>query len=117
MNNLATIDDKFVDEYIFNHRNNLSKPTVGGTDWRFADIVAPAFKEILEIATPERILEIGFNVGGSALMFLSINPNLRYDSVDIIESKKSIDFLKNTFNGFRFFHVSSDKLIPYIFWS
>jgi hypothetical protein len=60
---LEEIDDRFVDDYIFNHRNNLSKPTMGGTDWRFADIVAPAFSEILEISKPTFFLEIGFNIG------------------------------------------------------
>lgn len=112
MNNLREIDDRFVDEYIFNHRNNLTKPTIGGTDWRFVDIVAPAFREVLEISKPERILEIGFNIGGSALLFLSINPELVYDSVDISMSEKSVDWLSKKFRGFNFTQLNSSDLIP-----
>lgn len=110
MSNLREIDDSFVDEYIITHRNKLSKPTMGGTDWRFADIIAPAFREILEIAKPERVLEIGFNIGGSALMFLSINPELKYWSVDIQENEKSIKYLLNRFRGFSFVHMSSSRI-------
>lgn len=107
MNQLRTIDDKFVDEYIFTHRNKLGKPTMGGTDWRFADIIAPSFKEILEIANPESILEIGFNAGGSALMFLSINPELNYHSVDIEENIQSIEYLSERFKDFIFTKINS----------
>ena len=107
MTNLRKIDDAFVDEYIITHRNHLSKPTMGGTDWRFADIVAPAFREILEISNPDKVLEIGFNVGGSALMFLSINPELKYWSVDIQENDKSIKYLSNKFWGFSFVRLNS----------
>lgn len=114
MTPLREIDDKFVDEYIFNHRNNLGKPSTGGTDWRFADIIAPAFKEILEIANPESILEIGFNAGGSALMFLSINPYLLYDSVDIQENEKSISYLSKMYVGFNFHQFDSKNISPEI---
>lgn len=111
MNQLAEINDKFVDDYIFNHRNNLGKPTMGGTDWRFADIVAPAFREVLEIANPSSICEIGFNIGGSALMFLSINPELRYDSVDIINNVKPAMFIYKKFNKFYFHNIDSKSII------
>lgn len=114
MNNLRTIDDAFVDEYIFNHRKNLGKPLTGGTDWRFCDIIAPAFREILEIAQAENVLEIGLNAGGSALMFLSIDPYLVYDSVDIVENKKSIDYLSNHFTGFSFYEIDSKNISPKI---
>lgn len=109
MSQLAEIDDKFVDEYIFNHRNNLGKPTMGGTDWRFADIVAPAFWDILEIAKPDSILEVGFNAGGSALMFLSINSDLKYHSVDIQENDKSVDFFLDKFGYNNFWFIKSDS--------
>lgn len=102
MNNLREIDDDFVNEYIITHRTKLSKATMGGTDWRFADIVAPAFREILEIAQPKRVLEIGFNIGGSALMFLLINPRLWYMSIDISINSKSVYYLENRFPGFHF---------------
>lgn len=115
MNQLATIDNKFVDEYIFNHRNKLGKPTMGGTDWRFADIIAPSFKEILQISKPKSILEIGFNAGGSALMFLSINPELEYHSVDIEENEKSIEYLSNIFEDFIFTKINSKFLDPKLF--
>lgn len=114
MTNLRTIDDSFVDEYIFTHRNKLGKPTMGGTDWRFADLIAPSFKEILEIAQPNTVLEIGFNKGGSALMFLSINPTLGYDSVDIQENEKSEDYLSKRFIGFNFINIDSKKISPKI---
>lgn len=114
MNQLATIDDKFVDEYIFTHRNKLGKATMGGTDWRFADIVAPSFKDILEITKANTVLEIGFNKGGSALMFLSINPTLGYDSVDIQENEKSEDYLSKRFIGFNFINIDSKKISPKI---
>lgn len=112
MNQLATIDDKFVDEYIFTHRNKLGKPTMGGTDWRFADIVAPSFKEILEIAKPKSVLEIGFNAGGSALMFLSIDQFLDYDSIDIQKNEKSQKYLYNRFVGFDFIEIDSKAASP-----
>lgn len=115
MTNLSTIDDQFVDDYIFNHRNKLGKPTMGGTDWRFADIVAPAFREILEIANPKTVLEIGFNVGASALMFLSINPELHYDSVDIVQNNKSIEYLRERFKEFRFVKIHSHFIDPEMF--
>lgn len=110
MKNLREIDDTFVDEYIFTHRNNLSKPTMGGTDWRFADIVAPAFKEILEITKADSVLEIGFNIGGSALMFLKINSELFYHSIDVVENIKSIVYLKTRFEFFKFFKFDSKMI-------
>lgn len=109
---LNKITSLFVDGYIFDHRNNLSKPVVGGTDWRFADIVAPAFCEILEIAKPAIVLEIGFNIGGSALMFLRINPRLIYHSIDISFNKKSVDYLETEFAGFQFFNYDSKGIKP-----
>lgn len=104
------IDKQFVDEYVFNAQHNLDVPTMGGTDWRFAERIAPAFYDILEITKVDVILEIGFNVGGSALMFLSINPELNYCSIDINRSEKSIDFLEKKFEGFNFFQSDSQDL-------
>lgn len=115
MNQLAEINDKFIDEYIFNHRNNLGKPTMGGTDWRFADIVAPAFKEVLEIVKPDHVLEIGFQKGGSALMFLSINPHLFYHSLDISENKQSVNWLSLNYRGFIFTRADSKDIGPELF--
>lgn len=112
MTQLRKIDDAFIDEYILAHRNKLSKPEVGGTDWRFADIVAPAFREILEIADPRLVLEIGFNIGGAALMFLSINPELLYWAVDIVENDKSVKYLNNTYKGFSFVKLNSAQINP-----
>lgn len=116
MTPLREIDDKFVDEYIFNHRNNLDKAKMGGTDWRFADIVAPAFKEILELSSPSRVLEIGFNIGGSALMFLSINPKLHYHSIDIEENNKSVEYLHSRFEYFQFTRISSRLIDPELYF-
>lgn len=112
MSNLRQIDDTFIDEYIFTHRNKLSNPTMGGTDWRFADIVAPAFREVLEIAEPRQVLEIGFNIGGSALMFLKINPALIYDSIDIVENYRSVYYLKSQFHFFEFYNYNSNDISP-----
>lgn len=112
MNNLREIDDSFIDEYIITHRNKLSKPTIGGTDWRFADIVAPAFYEILEIVKPRQVLEIGFNVGGSALMFLKINPALIYNSIDIVLNEKSAKYLEGEFKFFEFYNYDSKDIKP-----
>lgn len=114
MSKLREIDDSFVDEYIINHRTRLSKPTIGGTDWRFADIVAPAFKEILEIAQPQEILELGFNIGGGALMFLSINENLHYCGVDIVHNRASDYYLTNRFGGFKFVLIDSANIKDYL---
>lgn len=112
MRQLQDITDDFIDRYIYNHRNHLGRTSVGGTDWRFADIVAPAFKEILEIARPVSVLEIGFNMGGSALMFLSINNVLFYHSVDIVENPKSVEYLQKNFPRFMFFNEDSKGILP-----
>lgn len=112
MKNLKTIDDKLIDEYIISHRNDLGKSDVGGTDWRFADYVYPAFKEILDIAQPDTILEIGFNKGGSALMFLSIDDSLTYHSIDINRNDKSEQFLRSKFPNFNFVQMNSESLHP-----
>lgn len=112
MSQLAEINDKFIDDYIFNHRNNLGKPTMGGTDWRFADIVAPAFREVLEIAKPTSILEIGFNAGGSALMFLSINRTVDYHSVDLVRNPESQTYLEKEFSRFWFYKSDSRTIEP-----
>jgi cephalosporin hydroxylase len=101
------IDDDFVEQYVSDSLRHLEKPKMGGTDWRYADIIAPAFYEMLEIMNPKSMLEIGFNVGGSALMFLSIMPGLHYDSVDINECPKSARFLSTRFPNWRFFKSDS----------
>lgn len=105
------IDKKFVEDYVFNAQHNLEVPKMGGTDWRFTERIAPAFYDILDITKAENILEIGFNVGGSALMFLSIKPDLAYFSVDINRSEKSIDFLAEMFLGFYFTQADSKELV------
>lgn len=112
MTALNKITNQFIDEYIFEHRNNLSKPVVGGTDWRFADIIAPAFYEIIEIVKPRQILEIGFNIGGSALMFLKIQPELIYNSIDIIVNEKSVQYLEDEFKFFEFYNYDSKDIRP-----
>jgi predicted O-methyltransferase YrrM len=112
MSNLRQIDRQFVDEYIFNHRNKLGEPRMGGTDWRFADIVAPAFREVLEIAKPDSVLEIGFNAGGSASMFLQIDPTLIYHSIDIELNQESKEFLEKKYNLFKLFKYDSKFIDP-----
>lgn len=112
MSNLRQIDRQFVDEYIFNHRNKLGEPRMGGTDWRFADIVAPSFREVLEIAKPDSVLEIGFNAGGSASMFLQIDPTLIYHSIDIELNQESKEFLEKKYNLFKLFKYDSKFIDP-----
>ena len=99
-------------EYKFNAEHNLGTPHTGGTDWRcITYFVSDAFKEVLFIAEPESILEIGFNAGASALLFLMINPKLHYHSIDIVENQKSVDLSKN-FSRFYFVNKNSLDIIP-----
>lgn len=98
-------------EYKFNAEHNLGTPHTGGTDWRcITYFVSDAFKEVLFIAEPESILEIGFNAGASALLFLMINPKLHYHSIDIVENQKSVAYIGANFKRFRFYKKSSFDL-------
>lgn len=73
-------------------------PHCGGTDPNFAEFVAPVFEEILSIAKPDSILEFGFNAGASALMFLMLDNQLEYVSVDLIDASKSASYLENKYD-------------------
>jgi hypothetical protein len=106
------ITKQFVDQYISDYNNNLDTPVVGGTDPQFAEAIAPSFFDILEIARPATFLEIGFNVGGSALMFLSINSNLIYHSIDIVKNEKSVSFFYQKYKHWKFFNVNSALIRP-----
>ncbi len=100
-----------IDEYIYNAKNNLGLPHTGGTDWRcITNDVISAFNEVILIANPYSIMEIGFNAGASALLFLMLNPNLEYHSIDIVENGKSVAYIGTNFKGFRFYNKSSFDL-------
>lgn len=109
---MRIINKEFISEYAINAQIRLSKTEVGGTDWRFAARIAPSFLNILVITKPSSVLEIGFNVGASALMFLSIDTSLAYHSVDIVRSLQSELFLSNKFNGFKFVQADSKEIKP-----
>lgn len=104
--------EELCNEYVYNAKNNLDVPEMGGTDLRFANDIMPTFHEILVETSAKSILEIGFNVGGSALMFLTLHPYLHYHSVDIIAKKKSAAFLASEFPGFRFVQGNSMYIQP-----
>lgn len=100
-----------LDDFKLNAEYNLGIPHTGGTDWRcITHYVVDAFKEVLDTANPESILEIGFNAGASALLFLMTNPNLHYHSIDIVENQKSVAYIGTNFKRFRFYKKSSFDL-------
>ena len=102
-----------LDIYIYNAKNKLGIPHTGGTDWRcITNDVIRAFKGVLNIVSPNSILEIGFNAGGSALLFLMINPNLHYHSIDIIKNEKSIDYLSGRYKRWKFIKENSFDITP-----
>lgn len=76
----------------------------GGAQWK-------EMLEAIEIVNAKRVLEIGFNFGGSALTFLSKTNIERYQSVDIEGSLNVAKFLKNKFqNRFDFLRMDSRLL-------
>lgn len=91
------ITPEFIKAYQHSVRHDLGEPHTGGTNWQHAERVAPVFYEILEIAKPETFLEIGFNAGASALLFLMIDHRLYLDSVDIEHNEQSENFLASRY--------------------
>lgn len=102
-----------LEQYKYSAENNLGTPHTGGTDWRcITTDVIDAFKEVVDIASPDSVLEIGFNAGASALLFLMINESLKYHSIDIVENEKSISYLSSKYNHWRFYKKNSFDLVP-----
>jgi len=87
------ITPEFIKAYQHGVQHDLGEPHTGGTNWQHAERIAPVFYEILEIAKPGTILEIGFNAGASALLFLMIDDDIILDSIDIVNNDKSKDYL------------------------
>ena len=71
-----------------------------------SDTTTDVFKEILDIAKPKYIFEIGFNAGHSAYAFLSLDDEVKVDSIDICRHRYTIPCAKKVeqlFEGrFRF---------------
>lgn len=102
-----------LEDYKFKAEHYLGTPHTGGTDWRCITYdVAYGFNEVVNIVNPRSILEIGFNAGASALLFLMLKPRIHYDSVDIVENKKSIEYLSKNFSHFYFVNKNSLDIIP-----
>ena len=105
------ITPEFIKSYQHSVQHDLGEPHTGGTNWQHAERIAPVFYEILEIAQPYSILEIGFNAGASALLFLMIEEELYMHSIDIVENDKSARFLFYKY-GHRFLKIDSIDFKP-----
>ena len=73
-------------------------------------------QDICNITNPNNILEIGFNRGCSALMWLEYS-NAYLTSIDIVNKPKSINYLKTTYlNRFDFKIMNSNELSSLKSW-
>ena len=73
-------------------------------------------QDICNITNPNNILEIGFNRGCSALMWLEYS-NAHLTSIDIVNKPKSINYLKTTYpNRFDFKLINSNELFSLKSW-
>lgn len=94
------------------HYAHLGEPTTGGTRVEHIERIMPAFVEIMGITKPDSLLEIGFNAGASALLFLTIDPELILDSVDIEVNDISKKYLLSEFYFFSVIEVDSNIIGP-----
>jgi len=70
-------------------------------------------QDICSITKPTNILEIGFNRGNSALMWLE-NSNANLTSLDIKDSPNSVRYLKSTYGDrFTFYKMDSAQILAY----
>mgnify|MGYP003632246198 CR=1 FL=1 len=70
-------------------------------------------KDICKITNPINILEIGFNRGNSALMWLE-NSNASLTSLDITDKPKSVSYLESTYKDrFTFRNMDSGQILAY----
>lgn len=102
------ITPEFIKAYQHSVQHDLGEPHTGGTNWQHAERIAPVFYEILEIAKPRTMLEIGFNAGASALLFLMIDDTIIHESIDIVYNSKSSGFLMNKFQHLLWIMDSAD---------
>lgn len=109
------ITPEFIKAYQHSVQHDLGEPHTGGTNWQHAERIAPVFYEILEIAQPDNILEIGFNAGASALMFLMIGDGIILESIDTVYNEKSANFLMNKF-GHLLWVMDSADMRPAFEW-
>lgn len=105
------ITPEFIKSYQHSVQHDLGEPHTGGTNWQHAERIAPVFYEILEIAQPETILEIGFNAGASALLFLMIDSGIYMESIDIVDNEKSSEFLFKSY-GHLLIQINSSNIFP-----
>lgn len=79
-----------------------------------SDKTTGVFQEILDIVQPKYIFEIGFNAGHSAYGFLSLDQELKVDSIDICQHRYTIPCAKKVeqlFEGrFRFGNKDSQTV-------
>lgn len=79
-----------------------------------SDKTTGVFQEILDIVQPKHIFEIGFNAGHSAYGFLSLDQELKVDSIDICQHRYTIPCAKKVeqlFEGrFRFGNKDSQTV-------
>lgn len=104
-----------ITELIQSYRENsvyLGERHTGGTSVNDIERLMPAFAEVMEIANPSTMLEIGFNAGNASLIFLTIDPELILDSVDIVMNEKSAYFLWCKFPSFRIHDLDSKLIEP-----
>ena len=75
-----------------------------------------SIKDICDYTKPTSILEIGFNRGNSALMWL-LNSEAKLTSIDVrkeVEIKKSLDTLKSNFpSRFEYHKIDAYKQLPF----
>jgi len=90
----------------------LSNPNTG----EMPDSSFKAIKDICKIVNPNSILEIGFNRGSSALMWL-LNSKAHVTSIDIRteqDLEKSLDVLKSNFKDrFNYYEKDAYKELPF----
>ncbi len=109
------ITPEFIKAYQHSVQHDLGEPHTGGTNWQHAERIAPVFYEVLEISKPNTILEIGFNAGASALMFLMIGDGIILESIDTVYNEKSANFLMNKF-GHLLWVMDSAEMRPAFEW-
>lgn len=80
------------------------------------DMTCRVLYVILKMTRSKNVLEIGFNYGHSAYIFLNIDTSLKYHSVDIGKYEHTLvnaEKLKKMYpNRFEFTHISSHDIDP-----
>lgn len=70
-------------------------------------------KDIYEVVKPKSMLEIGFNAGHSAFMWLTLFPELKFHSVDICKHNYTLSHMKKLKEAFgdRFTYGKGDSKV------